>query len=288
MNKIVINLVVGGVAILMLLILLLGSVYKIDTGERGVLLRNGAIVGVVDPGLSFKIPIFDRVQKISTRTHLVTFDQIQAYSKDQQPAKMRVSVTFHVPAGSVESVYQNFTDAETLVANTIAKQIPNQVENTFGKYTAVAAVQSREQFVTDVSINMRKILENVPVEIDLIQIENIDFSDAYERSIEDRMKAEVEVTTQKQNLEKEKISAEIAVTKAQAEADSQVAQAKAEAETIRLKGDAEAIAIKARAQALASNAALVQLTVAERWDGKLPTTMLPNASVPFISVDAHK
>ncbi len=54
-----------------------------------------------------------------------------------------------------------------------------------------------------------------PVVIDGVQIENIDFSDAYEKSIEDRMKAEVAIATRKQNLETEKIQAQIAVTQAQ-------------------------------------------------------------------------
>lgn len=288
MNRNVVKLVAVGAFVFVIALIAMFSWFKIDTGERGVLLRNGALVGIVDAGLHFKIPIFDTVHKISTRTHTVAFNKIQAYSKDQQPATIKVSVTYHVPPQLVESIYQNYRDVDTMIINTVAKQVPNQVENTFGRYSAVAVVQSREQFVTDVSNNMRKALEHVPVSIDLVQIENIDFSDAYEKSIEDRMRAEVEVTTQRQNLEKEKINAEIAVTRAQAIADSQVAQAKAEAESIRLRGDAEAIAIKARAQALASNAALVQLTVAERWDGKLPSTMLPGSGVPFINVDGHK
>ena len=117
-----------------------------------------------------------------------------------------------------------------------------------------------------------------------MQIEDIDFSRAYEQSVEDRMKAEVEVQTQKQNLEKEKITAEIAVTKAQAIADSTLAQAKAEAEAVILKGEAEAKAITAKTKALQANSALVELTKAEKWDGKLPATVLPNSALPFIDV----
>jgi len=50
-----------------------------------------------------------------------------------------------------------------------------------------------------------------------------------------------------------------------------------------VKGEAEASAIKARAEALAQNQNLIELTKAERWDGKLPTTMIPGSAVPFIS-----
>ncbi|MDY8874431.1 prohibitin family protein, partial [Escherichia coli] len=78
--------------------------------------------------------------------------------------------------------------------------------------------------------------------------------------------AEVAIATRKQNLETEKIQAQIAVTQAQAEADSKLAAAKAEAETIRLKSAAEAEAIRLRGEALRENPGLVALTTAERWD----------------------
>lgn len=60
-----------------------------------------------------------------------------------------------------------------------------------------------------------------------------------------------------------------------------MAQAKADALATELRGKAEAEAIKARAQALASNQNLVELTKAERWNGELPTTMLPNSALPL-------
>lgn len=51
-----------------------------------------------------------------------------------------------------------------------------------------------------------------------------------------------------------------------------------------VRGEAEASAIRARAAALAANINLVLLTQAEKWNGVLPHTMLPGATVPFISV----
>ena len=37
-------------------IVLMSSWYTIDQGERGVILRNGAVVGTAEPGLNFKAP----------------------------------------------------------------------------------------------------------------------------------------------------------------------------------------------------------------------------------------
>ena len=267
--------------VVLVLVTLMGSWYTVDETERGVLLRNGAIVKVVEPGLSFKIPFIEAVKFISVQSNATTYQGLQAYSKDQQTATLNVSVSWHVLPAEVDKVYMQYQDLDGLVSRLISRQVPTQVENVFGQYNAVSAVQNRGKFVNDVTKAIKDAIAG-PVVIDGVQIENIDFSDDYERSIALRMKAEVEVKTREQMLATEQVEAQIVVTRAQAEADSRVAQAKADAEATRLRGDAEADAIKAKTLALSSNPALIELTKAERWDGKLPTTMLPNGTLPFI------
>lgn len=277
--------IVGGLLAVLLLIALMGSWYTVNETERGVLLRNGALVGVVEPGLSFKIPLIETVKRISVQSNATTYQGLQAYSKDQQTATLNVSVSWHVVPAEVGKVYMQYQDLDGLVSRLISRQVPTQVENVFGQYNAVSAVQNRGKFVADVTKAIRDSVTG-PVVIDGVQVENIDFSDDYERSIALRMKAEVEVKTREQMLATEQVEAQIVVTRAQADADSKVAQAKADAEATRLRGNAEADAIKAKTLALSSNPMLIELTKAERWDGKLPTTVLPNGTLPFI--DASK
>ena len=277
--------IAGGLLALLLLLVLMGSWYTVNETERGVLLRNGALVGVVEPGLSFKIPLIETVKRISVQSNATTYQGLQAYSKDQQTATLNVSVSWHVVPAEVGKVYMQYQDLDGLVSRLISRQVPTQVENVFGQYNAVSAVQNRGKFVADVTKAIRDSVTG-PVVIDGVQVENIDFSDDYERSIALRMKAEVEVKTREQMLATEQVEAQIVVTRAQADADSKVAQAKADAEATRLRGSAEADAIKAKTLALSSNPMLIELTKAERWDGKLPTTVLPNGTLPFI--DASK
>jgi hypothetical protein len=52
-----------------------------------------------------------------------------------------------------------------------------------------------------------------------------------------------------------------------------------------LKGEAEASAIRARGAALGDNPNLVALVQAEKWNGTLPTTMLPSGSVPMLTIN---
>lgn len=276
----------AGIVGLLLLSIVFGSWYTIDQGERGVQLRYGAIVGIADPGLNFKFPFVDTVQEISVQNQTILYDRVESYSKDQQPATLRISVSFHVPEASVEELYSQYGTIDKMVERLISRKVPDEVKNVFGRYTAISAIQDRTKFGVDVNQAL-KVGVTGPLVIDSVQVEDLTFSDAYEQSIEKRMMAEVEIQTKRQNLETERINAEITVTQAKAQADSALAQAQAQAEAIRVRGVAEADAIKARGEALRQNAELISLTQAEKWNGVLPTTMVPGASVPFLNLRAN-
>lgn len=275
---------VGGVvAALFALTVILGSWYTVDERERGVLLRNGKLVSVVQPGLGFKIPFIDSVVLMSTETILLRLDKEAVYSRDQQPANITFSVSWRVSEDNVDDVYKEFGGLRGVQDRVILPGVRDELKNVMGRYNAVTAIQDRTRLGTDVKTG---IVANIkgPFVIENVAIENVDFSDAYEKSIEQRMLAEVEVEKLRQNAEREKVQAEIVVTQAQAQADAVKARAAAEAEAIRMRGEAEATAIRARGDALRANAELVTLTAAERWDGKLPTTMVPGAALPFVNV----
>lgn len=274
----------GSVAIgLVALTILGGSWYTVDQGERGVMLRNGAITGVSEPGLGFKLPIVDRVVDIDVRSRAQLYEDVLAYSRDQQTAGLTISVNYRVPADQVVSVYENFGGVDQLRSRMLDRQVMDETKNVFGRFNAATAIQDRSRLVAEVQDAIQRAVSG-PIIIESVQIENIDFSDAYEQSIEQRMLAEVEVQRVQQNAERERVQAEIKVIQAQAEADARVAQATAEAEAIRLQGNAEAEAIRARGAALRDNPSLIQLVQAERWNGTLPTTMVPNSTVPFLNM----
>jgi len=274
---------VGGVVGLFALGVLFGSWYTIDQGERGVILRNGAIVGTAEPGLGFKVPFIDRVIDITVQSQAQIYKDILAYSRDQQTAGLTVSVNYRLPPDRVEEIYSNYGGQEGVVSRLLDRQVLEEVKNIFGQFNAATAIQERARLTTDVQNAIQKAVVG-PVIVESVQIENIDFSDTYEQSIEQRMIAEVEVQKVRQNAEREKVQAEIKVIQAQAAADSQIAAAKAEAEAITLRGNAEAEAVRVKGAALRDNPSLIGLVQAERWNGVLPTTMLPNSTVPFMEM----
>lgn len=272
-------------AVLLGLLLLWLSWYTVDQGQRGVLLRNGAVIGTAEPGLGFKVPFIDSVRRISVQSKAREYEAVAAYSKDQQTAVMRLSVSYSLPPDQVTEIYSEYGGEEGIVSRLLDRQVSKSLEEVFGRFNAVTAIQERARLGRELQAAVQAAVVG-PIIISGVQIENIDFSDAYETSIEQRMLAEVEVQKVQQNAEREKVQAEIAVIQAQASADARLAQARAEAEATRLNGEAEADAIRARAAALADNPSLIALVQAERWDGKLPTTMLPDSTVPFMQMPA--
>lgn len=72
------------------------------------------------------------------------------------------------------------------------------------------------------------------------------------------------------------------VQQSKAEADKKIEEARGEAESILRVAEAQAKANKILAESLTPE--LVQSQAVTKWDGKLPTTMVPGQATPFISV----
>ena len=284
-----VTLIISAAAVLILLMTTGGSMYTVDQGERGVVLHYGEVSKVADPGLHFKWPYVDRVVRVPTRTTTGTMKDIFAYSSDQQPAQIALSVTFAVTDDGVEDLYTQFGKIDNLYELAIVPIVKQEIKTVFGQFTAIRSVQHREELNNKTRDAIVGVLAKYPyLRIESVQIENVDFSDAYEQTIEDRMKAEVEVERYKQNLERERIEAQIAATRAQGLADAQIKAAEAEAKAIELRSKAEADSINTKGEALRKNPEIIRLMQAERWNGVLPRTMLPGGTVPMLALPAEE
>lgn len=74
-------------------------------------------------------------------------------------------------------------------------------------------------------------------------------------------------------MSKEKVQAEIALTKAKAQADARLLEAEAEAKSLDVKGEA-----------IRKNPEIVKLTYIEKWDGKMP--MVSGNATPIINMNS--
>jgi regulator of protease activity HflC (stomatin/prohibitin superfamily) len=282
------------VVVIFAILFLFSSAYTVEQGDRAVVLRFGQLESVTAPGFHLKFPFVDSVRRMTVRTRKIIFDTTSArkdmalvwtalsiYSKDVQAAQVILSVNFSIAPDKVADIYTKY--GEDYITKVIVPQIQAKSKDSFGQYAAVEIIQAREKLTKRILDELQThFAPGTGIIIESIQIENIDFSNEYERSVEERMKAEVEVAKVRQNFEREKVNADMVRTKAQGESDAKVMQAKANAESIRLLGEAEATAIALKQKALADNPRYVDLIQAEKWNGSLPQTMIPNGSLPII------
>ncbi len=293
----IIGLVGGGLVVIIVVILVFGSFYMVDATERAVVTRWGAVTKVAGPGLHWKAPIADDVTKIPVAQQFVEWafyrgektedTRMESYSYDQQPAHLSFKVTWRPFADpqAIALIYSQYRDIDHLKETVLVPRIYEAVKSTFGRYNAAEVIQNRARFNSDVEASIRALIDNkFPLVLDGIQVQDIKFADAYEKAVEERMTAQVEVAKVEQNLNRERKNAEITVVQAQAQRDAVKAKADADAYATRVAGEAQATAIRARAAALRENPNIVSLTTAERWNGVLPQTMLPGSTLPMLKV----
>lgn len=239
-----------------------------------LLVLIGAVIGSAEPGLGFKTPWVEDIVTISVQSHKRSYPGeggiFEAYSRDQQSAELKLSVLYHIPPDQVGTVYSQYSGAEGVVSRLLDPHVYEKVKTVFGQFNASTAIQDRARLNAEVTSAIQESVKG-PIFVESVQVEDIAFDQTYEDAIRARMQAEVEVQKLKQNAEREKVQAEIFVTQANAKADG-------------VRAEAEAKAINARGKALRDNPSLVSLVQAERWDGKLPSSMIPGGAIPFLNL----
>jgi regulator of protease activity HflC (stomatin/prohibitin superfamily) len=151
-----VGILVGAAIALFALTIFFGSWYTVDQGERAVILRNGAIVGVAEPGLSFKLPIIDTVVPINVQSKARHYENVLTYSRDQQTASLNVSVNYRLPADQVERIYAEFGGEDGILNRLLDRQVYEEVKVVFGRYNAVSAIQERERMVADMQMAVQR------------------------------------------------------------------------------------------------------------------------------------
>jgi regulator of protease activity HflC (stomatin/prohibitin superfamily) len=168
----------------------------------------------------------------------------------------------------------------------IAPSIMESVKAITALYTAEELITKRDAVKTEIQNKINSFLDETLEEKELmgllkianVAITDFDFSSEFNRAIEEKVRAEQEALKAKN----EKLRA---VTQAEAKAEEQKLIADAAAYEIEVQSIARAEAIKRESEALAGNPQLIQLRIAEKWDGQLPR-FSGGDTVPLISIDS--
>lgn len=287
-----INKIIKPVTAAVLSALLVGCLpFTVDEGELGLVTKYGEIQQQYNSGLHWYNAFTEDTITYSTRENkhtLGNFDErgeltggVSAYTRDAQTVTTALIITYKI-TDSVQ-VYKNYRTTENMISQLLDPRSRQSIEIVFSTYSAQQALENRAKLTNDITQTIRDAVKGYPIEITAVQTV-IQFGAEYEKRVEESVQKNIEIQTAERNLIIQQKQAEIARVNAQAAADAKVIEAEAKAKSVRLAGDAEAYAILKKSEALKESHRLVELTQAEKWDGKLPTTMLPNSSVPMINL----
>ncbi len=246
-----------------------GSWYTVDQGSRVVVTRNGQVISEAGPGLHWKTPYIDSVHSFDVKTDKLVYEKITGHTSDQQQiTDMSASVNYHIDPAQVESLYGQLGDKYVDVK--LAPVFLSSVTTELGKVTAQQLINNMDTVAQAIASRMQAQLAPYHIVVETVQITRPVFNAAFEANINALIQQEVAVRTQQQALEREKIDADIAITKAHGASESAKQAADGEAYATKVKATAEAEAIRIKGNALVSNPLIVELTKAQAWDGKLP------------------
>jgi len=283
-----------GAASLVVVTALWGSWFTVAEGHIGITTRFSKATGQVGPGLHGKLPWIDSVKHIEVRERK-NGEELSAATKNQLPMNAIVTVNWAVNSDAGLSLYQRYGSLEQFERRILDPKLRQAAKAALSEFNADELIRNRNAAIQRIQENLIVLMQPYPVTVHSPQIENIDLPPTYMQAVLEKEKAREAAIREEYNLQKQKLEAARLVQTAEAERDSAKAtadgnayrvtkEAEAEAEAILLKGKAESEAVKLVQNALSNNPLLVQYEQAKRWNGELPSTMIPGASVPFVNV----
>ena len=279
--------IIGGVIGVVVLAVLWGSWVIVDSGHVGVVRVLGAVQPVaLEEGFHMKVPFVQDVVQLDVRLRKAENDA-SAASKDLQVVSTQVAVQYSLTGDAMPLTFQRIGPRASVVeTNVIYPAIMESVKSITAQYTAEelvtrraeVKVQIQEAIANNIDTTLNQKGAIGAVELANVAITDFEFSAEFNRAIEEKVRAEQEAL----KAENEKLRR---VTQAEAAAAERTLAADAEAYQIEVASKAKAEAIRREAEALRDNPDLIQLRLAEKWDGQLPQFTGGDA-IPLLNVDA--
>lgn len=177
----------------------------IETGERGVVLRLGEYKYTMNEGLNFKAPFIDSVYKMQIRDRSYNSD-VEVSSKDIQTIKISSSLVYSLDSQKVGDIYRRYGNN---IESTIIKPTVAEVINaTIAQYPIEEFVSKRDEISKRIMGTIQTRLSDIGIDIKSFLITNHDFSDDYNKAIEQKKIAEQAAITAEYNKQKAQLDSE--------------------------------------------------------------------------------
>ena len=304
-----------------LLLLVPMSFHTVQAGEIAVVKDLGKATNVRTAGTYFDFWITKKYEVYDAKVQNLEISA-QAYSKDAQTMDIAMTVQYQIDSSEAINIANQYGSIQVL-ENRIQSIATEKAKATLSSYSAMEIIETRATISPLVEETIKQaVTGDYYVDIVAVVLTNIDFSDAFEQTVEDKMIAEQEklnaqyeketaIVNAEKELEVAKLAAQAKIEAAKADAQAQIEVASAEAEAIRVKSIEVARALGftiLEEEVLDENGAVTEikyvidfsnaseaekqviteylkyLEYLAKWDGKLPTVMTGDSATVMIPV----
>ena len=212
-----------------------------------------------------------------------TFKQMKTYDgiftfqmSDGTTIGYHIGVAYKVNPTKVATVFQTYRKGvDEITDSDLQQKIADSLNRLASRMTTDKFIDGGKSDLLSQALSMIQ-AEMTPVGIEVISLSYVGKPE-YPPTVIASINAKV--TANQVTLQREQ-----EIKQSEAEAEKERAKARGESDSARIRAQGEADAIKLRGEALAANPNVIQLDAIAKWNGVMPTTMVPGASIPFVPV----
>lgn len=242
-----------GTLLFVLFLLFVVSVFTINEGQQGIVLRLGRLVKesqtdkvkVLNPGLHFKAPFIENIRIFDTRIQTMDIKSTRIVTKEKKDVMVDYYVKWHIT--DLSQYFKSTGGSEFKAETLLEQQLNTLLRAQFGKRTISEAVSGGRD---DVMGLLRKAAEKQAGELGInvvdVRIKGIELPANTSNAIYQRMRADMQKIANRHRAD-----GQAAAEKIQSKADADVmvllAQTQSKAQQVRAIGQAKAASIYAQA-----------------------------------------
>lgn len=263
--------VVACIALVIAFLVVPFSFHTVDTGEIAVVKQLGEAKEVKTAGTHFDFWMTKSYTRYNTKVQNVDI-VTAAYSSDAQTMDIAMTLQYQIMEDKALDIAREYGTLDVLQSRIQSIAI-EKTKSVLSSYKAMDIIADRATMSPLVETAIKEAVgDKYFVSVSTVVLTNIDFSDAFEKAVEDKMiaeqnqlKAEYENQAKINAAEADK-QATIKAQEAKAEADKiaaaakvEIAKSDAEAKKTAAQAEADAILIQANAEAEALNIQTVEV-----------------------------
>ena len=189
-----------------------------------------------------------------------------------------LTVQFRVQSDKLLEINKEYGELDVLTER-IKAISEEKAKVVLASSSAMSLIETRSGLSANVEDAIKGAVGQYYIDVTMVAVTDITFSEAFENTVEDKMIAEQEKLKAEYEKEKAIIQAEQELEVAKKAAEAQLEKAKKEAEATEVKAEAEAKALQIVQEAwdaIPENVRQVMLQemAIEKWNGELPDTMV--------------